>query len=110
MNNCLDININDVIACSGCYRAIKECCCIFSYIRELEKQVSSLTEMYKEISISYAKITDLEIGKLQAKPHKCPVCDGFCKYQSGMLHLVTGDYGRLDFTCRACEGKGIVWK
>lgn len=44
-------------------------------------------------------------------PHRCPICDGKGTVPIGFYGGdVSGVYLGSLLMCRACEGKGIVWK
>lgn len=82
---------------------------IVTRIERLEKQISALTEMYKETSINNAKLIDMELNK---KPYKCPVCDGCGKDMNRLVMDGVKEPSTINMknpACISCEGKGIVW-
>lgn len=66
------------------------------HFKKLEKHVEQMTEHYLRKVIT------------NAKPHKCPVCNG---KPLGEIQITRTENGRdkLLIECHACEGKGIVW-
>jgi hypothetical protein len=65
--------------------------------KRLEDKINYLEELIYDVK---AKLRESD-----KKPHRCPICDGRGFYES----MVPKEPGRLDFTCKTCEGKGIVW-
>lgn len=42
-------------------------------------------------------------------PHKCPVCEGRTTVPAGFYSLGPSTTNAAAETCRACDGRGIVW-
>ena len=69
-----------------------------------------------DIHEEYAKVCKLcttrMVEKTVRKPYKCPVCNGSGKVCAGLYESTPG-YRSMVFEkteCRACDGKGAIWK
>ena len=86
-------------------------CCDVCHICRLEQSVSQLFKLnttllnqIADLKIAQEKLrsdSDKAVLTKHERPHCCPVCGG-----KGGFYIS----GTMDAECRACEGKGVLWK
>lgn len=99
--------IKSAISISDCHRSDRVE--LYKRIDKIEQKLNNLDFLSDLINRAIEVFQDND----GLKPHKCPVCDGYCRVLTeaakvdfdGMLraNLPTGK------DCKACEGKGIIW-
>ena len=65
-----------------------------------------------EVKCTVHYVPDVRAEWLGKTPHRCPVCGGKCIVPAGFYDRVGVQWNVADRepeTCRACNGKGIVW-
>jgi hypothetical protein len=108
---------------SGCHVPTKECHCKCHVSRnehcdnckEPEPIEIQLHEISQRIDCLFTSLKGLE-GRFNLeksfqpiRPHKCPVCQGSCEWELQSVEECGRNNGKRMMTCKACEGKGIVW-
>lgn len=89
-----------------CHKNLGNMTCMICNCRE-HQDLTALKERVKNLekdNASHWKHIGELLPKLERKPHKCPLCEGSGKR---LIEFPNGTF--ISDSCRACEGKGIVW-
>jgi hypothetical protein len=132
MNNTSNLNLQPTIEiCNTCAKQLSRCQCIWNAI---DLSIKSIHELDNNIKNMEERLIKLENGFLQRIghlgealnclqegnnklrtcriPHKCPVCDGETSIPKKVPAKFTTNNESfiLAESCKACDGKGIVWE
>lgn len=87
---------------------------------EIVKRIDDIEAQLKRINVEFEKIAvaiSFSSGKM---PHKCPICEGKGKFRIEPKYSISSDgmqvsdqrervFSPVEYNCKSCEGKGIVW-
>ena len=84
-----------------------DCEVISNLIKRIEKLEETLSNSIKDNLLK-----NIEIARLNERPHKCPVCEGQGKDTNRLVVDEVKKPSTINMKnpdCHACNGKGIVW-